>query len=100
VERTGSPWREFRAIPFVGEGPPGQGSDSRAGEERGVSDHRDRGEEVRASGATTVREAVERYGSDAKLVVPIEPEGFFAAEEPRRSVAGLESARSGERVAA
>jgi len=52
------------------------------------------------SGAMTVREAVERYGSDAKLVVPVEPAGFFAAEEPRRSVAGLESARSGERVTA
>ncbi len=53
-----------------------------------------------SSSAASVREAVDRYGPDAKLVVPVEPEGFFATEEPWRSVTGLESTRPAEGVTA
>jgi hypothetical protein len=52
------------------------------------------------SSAATVRDALERYGPDAKLVVPIEPEGFFATEEPWKNVAEPERARPGQGIAA
>ncbi len=54
----------------------------------------------RPSGATTVkfslsaaaiREAVEGYGPDARLVVPIDPEGFFALTEAQGGIAEPES---------
>ena len=44
-----------------------------------------------SSSAATIREAVERYGPDARLVVPIEPEGFFALTEAQGGIARPES---------
>jgi hypothetical protein len=44
-----------------------------------------------SSRAATIREAVERYGPDARLVVPIEPEGFFALTDAQGSIAEPES---------
>ncbi len=50
------------------------------------------------SSAATIREAVERYGPDARLVVPIESEDLFALTEAQGSIAEPESVQGTPRT--